>query len=75
MKLTLTYLSFVHGRCKDSSCSVCRFVIPYTKDSLTEIDSWLRKRLTVQKTGAPVSPWWEVEENKAQCYAILRRRS
>jgi hypothetical protein len=75
MKLTLTYLSFVHSRCKDPSCPVCHFVIPYTETSLQGIDSWLRKRLTVRETGAPHSPWWVVEENKAQCYAILRHRS
>ncbi len=66
MKLTYTKIAFMHGQCNNSECPVCR------NAPTAEIDIWLRQYLTVQKTGSPKSPWWEVAEPNGDCYRKLR---
>lgn len=65
-KLTYTKIAFMHGRCRNMGCPVCR------NAPIPEIDEWLRKHVTVGRTGAPKSPWWEVAEPNRDCYRKLR---
>ena len=67
MKLTWTKISFMHGQCDDDLCPICG-----RNSSIADIDLWLRKYLTIEKTGSPKSPWWEVREQNGDCYRALR---
>lgn len=78
--LTITYLKFIHGRCADAECPVCRWWTPkgganaksmaWNKKRVT---SWLKDRLTLVATRSkPDSPWWLVEEDKETCKEILK---
>lgn len=79
-KLTITYLSYIHGRCNEPECPVCRWWTPKggpSPKSLAwnkkRVTAWLKERLTVLPVRSkPESPWWMVQETKEECYDKLR---
>lgn len=86
MKLTITYIEFLHcrrGRCqKTTDCPVCGWWTPKggaTPQSMAwnkkRVTAWLKNRLTVLPCQSkPDSPWWMVEEEKEVCRARLVER-
>lgn len=67
-KLTWTKIGLMHGACDMADCPVCEA----SCRSVPLVDAWVRARLTVFATGAPVSPWWMVSESNGECYRKLR---
>jgi hypothetical protein len=66
MKLTLTKIEFMHGECSNTGCPICK------GGTYQDADTWLRKILTVEASGLPKSPWWDVVESNGDCYRALR---
>lgn len=80
--MTITYLQFVHGRCSDKECPVCRWWTPKDGPSAKSM-AWNKKRVTswLKEKGITVlpdrrndSPFWNVTNSKEECYAKLRAK-
>lgn len=71
MKITFTKAEFMHGRCNEKTCPFCTAKNRY-ESNIDKVDEYIKIKLTVIKTGAPKSPWWDVKEDVKQCYQKLR---
>lgn len=80
MKLTITDIERLHGRCNDPDCPVCRWWTPKggaTPKTMAwnkkRVTAWLKERVSLLPcTAKSDSPWWLVEEEKENCRDLLR---
>lgn len=82
MKLTISDIEYMHGRCKTPECPVCCWWTPKggaTPKTMAwnkkRVTAWLKELLTVVPCGSKSdSPWWMVEEERDVCKDILSRK-